>query len=455
MESQKTLITLCMHCLNSIVIEFQSKYFQQDTGIVTGDNNSVALANIALHFVVKEITAIKEFTTLYQRYIDDILYITEEKEHSVIVKSKLTEGFNKYGLDLTFREIYTGNFNLEIEFLYVLHVTDHNAKNGFITKDFTKPTAIDQTFLNGTSYHPRNVFTATIKVEATRRRRLNENNTDFVDSMTRLENKCLKSGFNKSLTSNAIIKMAKKYENDVPKEEIKDKEKDKKIITWAAQFKDLIKLDKKEKELAPKSIISFSKPCTLASHLLNYKKISVTRNGKNNTHRGSKKCKRCGLCGHHGKLQNMVCKDETIKLRNGKVIAIKHTLTCKDFGIYGARCLKCADFYVGQTKNSYAKRWTTHRHHWNNMIKNREAITSAFKEKRTNKMELKDDQALFAHYAQNHPECLKSYLFLHNAYEVFFLWKPKAENLDIEEKNWICKLNAGINIMRTLLPKYK
>ena len=369
------------------------------------------------------------------------------------MKSKLAEGFNKYGLELTFREIFTGDLNSEIEFLDVLHVTHPNAKNGFITKDFTKPTAIDQTFLNGTSYHPKNVFRAIIKGEATRRRRLNENNNDFIDSMIRLENKCLKSGFDKSLTANTINNMTKKYETDVPKEEIKDK--DKKIITWATQFKDLIKLDKKEKELAPKSIISFSKPSTLANHLLNYKKISIIKNIKNNTRGGSKKCKRCGLCGHHGQLQNMVCEDETIKLKNGKLIAVKHTLTCKNFGIYGARCLKCADFYVGQTKNSFAKRWTTHRHHWNNMMKIREEITSAFKEKRTNKMELKDDQALFAHYAQNHPECLKSYLFLHMAYEVFFLWKPKAENLDIEENNWICKLNAGINIMKTLLPKYK
>ena len=443
-----------MHCLNSIVIEFQGKYFQQDTGIVTGDNNSVALANIALHFVVKEITGINDLTTMYQRYIDDILYITEEKEHALIMKSRLTEGFKKHGLDLRFREIYTGDANVEIEFLDVLHSTDPNAPNGFITKDYTKPTAKDQTFLNGTSYHPKHVFTAIIKGEATRRKRLNENNADFLDSMKRLENICLESNFDKLLTSKTIKETIKKYRTDIQREKKVAKE-DKKIITWATQFKDLIKLNSKEKELAPKSVITFSKPCTLANHLLNYKKISESKGSKSNTQGGSHKCQHCGLCGHHGKLQNMVCETNHIKLRTGSFITLKHQLNCKNFGIYGARCRRCQDFYVGQTKNSFSKRWTTHRHHWNKMMNNRKEITSIFKEKRTNKMELKDDQALFAHYAQKHPGCLNNYLFLHDAYEVLFLWKPKAKDLDIEENHWISKLSAGINIMRTPLPKYK
>ena len=452
LQSQIILIKLCMHCLNSIVIQFRGKFYQQDTGIVTGDNNSVSMANIGLHYVVKGIPEINKYTTLFQRYIDDIMYFSEEKEHCIMMKQTLTDNFNKYGLKLTFREIYTGNAaNCEIEFLDVLHVSDPSASKGFFTKDYTKPTAINQTFLNGRSHHPKHIFTAIIKGEAKRRERLNERKNDFLQSIDQLETKCMRSNFNKILTSNAIKGIKKNYldKSNIGNENM-DKNKD--VITWATQFKDLIKFSKQEKELAPKSVVSFCKPPTLGNYLLNYKQISQNNEYING---GTRKCKHCALCGHHGNFKNMVFETNKIRLRNGKEIKLKHNLNCKNFGIYGAQCIICNEYYVGQTKSSFSKRWTSHRFHWNKMMDKREDMVAEFKGKKINKMELKDDQALFAHFAQQHPECLKENLFLYDAYQVVFLWKPHVEQLDTEENNWISKLNAKINIMRTFLPKYK
>ena len=187
-----------------------------------------------------------------------------------MMKQTLTENFNKFGLELTFREIYTGNLNSEIEFLDVLHVSDPTASTGFFTKDYTKPTAINQTFLNGKSHHPKHIFTAIIKGEATRRERLNERKNDFLQSIDRLETKCMRSRFNKTLTLNAIKGIKKNY---LDKTNNKNTKKNKDVITWATQFKDLIKLNKQDKELAPKSVISFCKPPTLGNYLLNYKKF--------------------------------------------------------------------------------------------------------------------------------------------------------------------------------------
>ena len=96
-----------------------------------------------------------------------------------------------------------------------------------------------------------------------------------------------------------------------------------------------------------------------------------------------------------------------------------------------------------------------YRHHWNRMMKDRREITSKFKDKRMNKKDSKDEQALFAHYAHKHPECHHNYLQLYQGYEVIFLWKPKVENLDTEENTWMNRLDATINIMGTFLPKYK
>ena len=88
-------------------------------------------------------------------------------------------------------------------------------------------------------------------------------------------------------------------------------------------------------------------------------------------------------------------------------------------------------------------------------MEKRKELIAEFQKRHTNKMDLKDDQALFTHYVQKHPEHLKEEVRLHDAYLVTFLWKPHAEKLDTEENNWISKLNAKINIMRTFMPKYK
>ena len=81
------------------------------------------------------------------------------------------------------------------------------------------------------------------------------------------------------------------------------------------------------------------------------------------------KCNKCGLCGHHGKLQNMVLDTNEIKLTNGEKLRIQQNLNCKSHGIYRARCKTCGDFYVGQTMKSFSQRWNSHKFHWNKMIK--------------------------------------------------------------------------------------
>ena len=185
-------------------MQFQDRYLKQGKGVVTGENNSVSLANIALHFIVKDIPEVKNHTNLFQRFIDDIIYITQNEEHNKAVKNALTTNFERYGLELTYREISTKKDDQEIEFLDVLHVSDEKATNGFYTKDYVKPTAIGQAFLNGSSHHPRHVFKAIIVGEANRMRRLNETKEGFDESIRRLEQKCIKSNFNRNLISETL-----------------------------------------------------------------------------------------------------------------------------------------------------------------------------------------------------------------------------------------------------------
>ena len=46
------LIELTMLCLNNVVIQHMNKFFKQPEGIITGDNHSVSLANITLHYII-------------------------------------------------------------------------------------------------------------------------------------------------------------------------------------------------------------------------------------------------------------------------------------------------------------------------------------------------------------------------------------------------------------------
>ena len=73
---------------------------------------------------------------------------------------------------------------------------------GFLTKNFTKPTAEERTILHGNSYHSLYIFKGIIFSEAVRLRRLNERHKDFINSTKELNDKCLSFGFNKKVTHN-------------------------------------------------------------------------------------------------------------------------------------------------------------------------------------------------------------------------------------------------------------
>ena len=390
---------------------------------------------------------------MFQRYIDDIIYITKE-ENSKSMNSLLTDKFNLYNLDLTFREINTKDHNAELEFLDVLHVTDPNAMGGFYTKDFIKPTAVGQTFLNGKSHHPRQVFKGIMVGEYTRMKRLNETKKGLIESINKLENKCIKSSFEDKLVRETIQEIKTKIDEDV--NNVRDKKNKNNMITWTTQFKNIIKLNKNERELAPNSLITFCKPQTLANHLLNYKEVCQGDRPAKKTG-SSRKCNHCGLCGNWGKLNNMVLETEYITLKDGKKYQLKKDLTCKNYGIYAAKCKICNEYYVGQTKTPFSERWNHHRYIWKKMVNtdtmNKDNMEQ--KEKTNKTFELKDEQALFTHYVKNHSDETKKNLKLSDAYEIIFIEEPQYKNLDITENYWIGKLRSKINIARTYLPKYK
>ena len=330
------------------------------------------------------------------------------------------------------------------------HCTDANAPKGFITKDYTKPTAMGQVFINGKSHHPLHVFKGIVIGESKRLRRLNENDDDYQNSIHKLKDKCLRSDFNHELVNQTINKTLK-WKRNAPKKNDKKVSLDAtNTITWTTQFKNILRINKKEKMLEPKAVLTFCRPPTIGNHLTNYKNIATRNNNSLQDIVGSYPCNSCGLCGNRGKLSNMVLATKMLLLRDGKKISIKSYINCKSNGIYAARCKVCLKLYVGQTKNPFSTRWNTHRHNWKQISQQGNTASMASKSEYW-----KEQNALFLHYSREHQEQCQEALLLSDAYEVIFIEKTKPSMLNIREHYWIVKLNATINIAKTYLPKYK
>ena len=59
------LVHLAMFCLDDVIIQHKQNFYTQKTGIITVDNHLVALANIALHYVILPISDILNRSILF------------------------------------------------------------------------------------------------------------------------------------------------------------------------------------------------------------------------------------------------------------------------------------------------------------------------------------------------------------------------------------------------------
>ena len=189
-----------MFCLHNVIIQHKQNFYTQETGIITGDNHSVSLANITLHYIILPISDILNKSILFKHFIDDIIWLSYDVETTLQIKNCLFKTFQD-NLDLTFRMINTVDSGTSLEFLDVEQKIDSSYSCGFFTKNFIKPTATNHLFLNGQSYYPPHVFKSIVCSEAVRMRQLNESTDEYLNSLQQLKTKCLKSNFNLSLVN--------------------------------------------------------------------------------------------------------------------------------------------------------------------------------------------------------------------------------------------------------------
>ena len=113
------IIKTIMFCLENNYVKFKNTLYKNNQGIPTGENFSVPLANIALHFLTKKVNFLNS-CYIYKRYIDDIIFLCPANK-SILIQKELSEKFQTHELSLQFKKISTTEEGKELEFLDILH----------------------------------------------------------------------------------------------------------------------------------------------------------------------------------------------------------------------------------------------------------------------------------------------------------------------------------------------
>ena len=448
-KMQELIIDLTMFCMENVLTQFGDSFYSQKQGIITGDNDSVSIANIAMRYVMLSAQQALQFCELAKRFIDDIMLIyfgtLQEAEE---LKSQLVQAFEKEGLKLIFRHVHAESEQKEVEFLDVNHIIDKDDPAYFITRDFVKPTAIGRVFLNGTSYHPVSTFKSILKGECLRMRRLNERNEDFQSSLVRLKDKAILSNFPKKLT-NRIITTASSWSSRFPPD-LTTPTSSKEILAWSTAHPSLLKLSERQRELKPSAVVTFKKPANLSTQLIHFRRLchQSASTGENTPNVHQPACGKCSLCGSWGNYRvNMVYPDSTITNKStNKTYNINNKLNCRNFGIYAAICTHCPATYVGQTITSFKDRWNAHRNSWKKNIG------------QTNIDDRNDQAALLKHYLTHHSDVLNKCKNISSAWKVAFVEEPDPANIDRRETHWRDLLEdktLTVNIQKMVWPRVR
>ena len=187
---QRYFVELIMLTLESVIIQHGEHFYKQSNSIITVDNHSVSLANIAMPFATTPAFSILKKAVIYKRFIDDIIFIAIGKNSTQNIIEAIENSLGKVGLQITIKLFNTKCSDQQVEFLDVLHKHSSDSPFKFVTSNYVKKTALDRTFINGTSYHPLWVFQSIVVSEAMRMRRICEDKTDYDTSLEYLKNKC-------------------------------------------------------------------------------------------------------------------------------------------------------------------------------------------------------------------------------------------------------------------------
>ena len=155
--------------------EFLGKFFRPKNGIATGGSISVELANITVYFVLKNVlfddpSMMKDVIDV-RRYIDDGVRVHTMSERQFTGwKKQVSKKVEKFGLEIKEEDWSVPPKKFQpINFLDISFSFDKNKQ--LQTDLFKKPTD-SRSYLNFNSCHPNYMFSGIVKSQATRLRRI-------------------------------------------------------------------------------------------------------------------------------------------------------------------------------------------------------------------------------------------------------------------------------------------
>ena len=432
--------------LESVLIEFDKRYYRAESGILTGACNSVSIANCLMRYITRRVDMKGIF---WRRFIDDGIAIFENGYEWEVFVKELRGRFKEFGFELEVRPMREGE---SVEFLDVKHEIGKNGK--LETSLFVKPTAQASTFLHPSSYHPDHTPKGTLTSESIRIRRICSTPQKFEESMKVIYEKARRSGF-----SNKIIEQnwekVKSWDDNKRREFLevkqrKNNEKQEQTAVWPTSLPHIVKekfqhLDK----FLPtniKKITTYKRPPRLRDLLFKPKKVCSTGEGN------STGCGSCLLCGGRKsegvKMKNMVMNTNTVTDKKGKKwdLKLEKDLCCRDNGIYHVKCKNCSEVYIGQTCTSFRERFNGHRSVWRNAL--------------ANNAEQKNEEhmSLFDHYAEKHQGILKNLKNKVNggfdeAFEITFVDRVGGRFTLLEKEDfWTKRVGAKMNKNMIITP---
>lgn len=201
-HTKKLIIDLLTIVMHSIVVEFENQTYQQISGTAMGSTLAVVFANIYMY--VLEFNALKLLTNqpiYYKRYIDDIIYITDQINANILYQSLVSQDPINIKFTGNIAEDKCIHMDLELE----------------IQGSYIK-TSLHQKAINRYMYAPRSSFvpphqrTAFISNEV-RRYAINCSSIDDWKNFTRLFISRLNMrGYRNNLISDSILNL--NYEKD-------------------------------------------------------------------------------------------------------------------------------------------------------------------------------------------------------------------------------------------------
>ena len=226
--------------------------------------------------------------------------------------------------------------------------------SAFHTREHRKETATSS-YVKFGSAHPKHCFKGIVKSQMIRLRRLCSRDSDFLEAITQLRERCINSGYDITMVEEILAQAGTLNRELTPQVRNRSVEDEKHVIRWV-----VLSGTAYEKQISDFTVRTNR---YLDSHGIKLELVNSTGSsiGKllfnNNvrsevTHKCNSFCVVCtkGLRGDS---------EQVVSPINGRDYRLNKNLSCVDGGIYAISCA-CTALYTGKTTTAFNKRFCEH-----------------------------------------------------------------------------------------------